>query len=255
MTAAPAQGRADNVTRPPDRAVGGPDVAAIGRVARLHLVDRYSYTWLVWGVLGFAFAVNLAIFAVLPQTQPDGNYTGALMTIYIFMLVIGVQAATKFLPFALTLGVSRRTYYLGTVALVVGLCALYSAVLTVLWWIEGLTDGWGLQLHFFRVPWILDGPWYQVLLTNVVLLFLVFVFGLWSGLVYRRFALVGSVVFFAALTLVVVGAAILLTWWEAWPAVGRFLADLNIVTASLLLAAVAVMISLGGYLTIRRITV
>ena len=92
-------------------------------VGRLHLVDRFSYTWLLWGILPFTFLVNLAIFAVIPQTQPNGDFTGALLTIYIFMTVIGVQAATKFLPFAFTLGVSRRTYYLGTVALVVGLCA------------------------------------------------------------------------------------------------------------------------------------
>ncbi|HEY5881674.1 MAG TPA: hypothetical protein VIU11_22380 [Nakamurella sp.] len=231
------------------------NAAAIGRVARLHLVDRYSYTWLVWGVLAFTFAINVAIFAVLPQTQPDGNYTGALVTIYVFMAVIGVQAATKFLPFAMTLGVSRRTYFVGTLALVVGLCALYSAVLTVLWWLEGLTDGWGLKLHFFRVPWILDGPWYQVLLTNFVLMSLVFLFGLWAGLIYRRFALVGSVVFFAAITVVLVGAAILITWWQAWPRVWRFLVDLNILGASLLVALVAVVVSIGGYLTIRRITV
>src|ERR1700712_2823032 len=134
----------------------------IGKVARLHLVDRYGYTWLVWGVLAFTFVINVAIFAVIPTTQPPGNYTGPLVTIFIFMAVIGVQAATKFLPFAFTLGVSRRTYYLGTVLLVVGLCAIYGAILTVLWWIEGLTNGWGMQLHFFRIPWILDGPWYQI---------------------------------------------------------------------------------------------
>ncbi len=229
--------------------------AAVARVARLHLVDRFSYTWLVWGVLAFTFLVNVLIFAVLPQTQPEGNYTGALITIYIFMLVIGVQAATKFLPFAMVLGVSRRTYYLGTVALVVGLCALYSAALTVLWWLEGLTGGWGMNLHFFRVPWILDGPWYQVLLTNFVLLSLVFLFGLWSGLIYRRFALVGTVAFFAALTLALLAAVLLITWWQAWGRVWQFLVDLNILGASLLVAALAVVVSLGGYLTIRRITV
>lgn len=255
MTGGQAGGLKETATGQPGRSDRGLNAAAIGRVARLHLVDRYSYTWLVWGVLMFAFAVNLVIFAVLPLTQPEGNYTGGLITIYLFLLVIGVQSATKFLPFALTLGVSRRTYYVGTVALVVGLCALYSMVLTVLWWIEGLTNGWGLQVHFFRVPWILDGPWYQVLLTNFVLLSAVFLFGLWSGLVYRRFALIGSVVFFAALTLLLVGAAILITWAEAWPQVGRFLVDLNIVNASLLVALVAAVVSLGGYLTIRRITV
>jgi len=108
-------------------------MTALVKVARLHLVDRFSYTWLVWGVLAFTFVINLAIFAVVPLSQPSGNFTGALVTIYIFMIVIGVQAATRFLPFALTLGVSRRTYYLGTVLLVVTLCALYAAILTALW--------------------------------------------------------------------------------------------------------------------------
>lgn len=229
--------------------------ATIGRVARLHLVDRFGYTWLVWGMLAFTFAVNVAIFAVLPPTEESGDYTGGLLTIYIFTLVIGVQAATKFLPFAMTLGVSRRSYYAGTLALVLGLCVAYGAMLTVLWWLEGVTGGWWMRLHFFRVPWILDGPWYQVLLTNVVLLATAFLFGLWCGLVYRRFGLVGMVVFLAALTLLAVIAALLVTWGQAWPQVGRFLAELDIVAASLLVAVVAAAVGLGGYLTIRRITV
>ena len=49
------------------------------KVARLHLVDRFSYTWLVWGVLAFTFVVNCAIFAVIGRPQSDGNYTGALV--------------------------------------------------------------------------------------------------------------------------------------------------------------------------------
>jgi len=225
------------------------------KVARLHLVDRFGYTWLVWGVMAFTFAVNYAIFALIPLTQPNGNYTGALVTIFIFMAVIGVQAATKFLPFAFTLGVSRRTYYLGTVLLVVGLCLAYAVLLTVLWWIEGLTDGWGIKMNFFRVPWILDGPWYQVLITNFVLMGLVFLFGLWAGLIYRRFALVGTVLFWAGLTLLVVIAVMVITWQQAWPAVGTFLVGLNILAASGLVAVVAILFAIGGYLTIRRITV
>ena len=229
--------------------------ANLVKVARLHLVDRFSYTWMVWGLMAFIFAINVAIFAVIPLTQPNGDFTGALISIYIFMAVIGVQAATKFLPFAFTLGVSRRTYYLGTVLLVVGLCLLYAVVLTVLWWVEGLTGGWWMQLHFFRVPWILDGPWYQVLITNFVLMTLVFVFGLWAGLIYRRFALIGSVVFFACLTMIVVLGVMIITWRGAWVAFGSFVANLDILGASGLVAVLAVLAGVGGYLTIRRITV
>ena len=230
-------------------------MTALVKVARLHLVDRFSYTWLVWGILALTFAINLAIYAVIPLTQPGGNFTGALISIYIFMIVIGLQAATRFLPFALTLGVSRRTYYLGTVLLVVSLCALYAAILTALWALEGATNGWGLQLHFFRVPWILDGPWYQVLVTTFVLLALVFLFGLWAGLIYRRFGLIGTVVFFALLVIAGVAAALLVTWRQWWPAVGSYLSDLNVLAASGMLALVAAAIAGGGYLTIRRITV
>lgn len=230
-------------------------MTALAKVARLHLVDRFSYTWLVWGVLAFTFVINLAIFAVVPLSQPPGNFTGGLVTIYIFTIVIGVQAATRFLPFALTLGVSRRTYYLGTVLLVVTLCALYAAILTALWALEGATNGWGLQMHFFRVPWILDGPWYQVLATNGVLLGLVFLFGLWSGLIHRRFGLIGTVAFAALWVVVGVGLVLLVTWRQWWPAVGSYLSELNVLAASGMLALVAAALAGGGYLTIRRITV
>ena len=230
-------------------------MTSLVKVARLHLVDRFSYTWLVWGVLAFTFVINLAIFAVVPRTQASGNFTGALVTIYIFMIVIGLQAATRFLPFGLALGVSRRTYHLGTVLLVVALCALYAAILTALWALEGATNGWGLQMHFFRVPWILDGPWYQVLVTNGVLLALVFLFGLWAGLIYRRFGLIGTVVFSALWVIAGVGAVLLITWRQWWPAVGSYLSELNILAASGMLALVAVALAGGGYLTIRRITV
>ncbi len=229
--------------------------ANLVKVARLHLVDRFSYTWMVWGLMAFIFAINVAIFAVIPLTQPAGDFTGALISIYIFMAVIGVQAATKFLPFAFTLGVSRRTYYLGTVLLVVVLCLVYAVVLTVLWWVEGLTGGWWMQLHFFRVPWILGGPWYQVLITNFVLMTLVFVFGLWAGLIYRRFALIGSVIFFGCLSRIVVLGVMVITWRGAWVAVGSFVANLDMLAASSLVAVLAVLAGLGGYLTIRRITV
>src|SRR5215475_2491647 len=142
-------------------------------VARYHLVDRITYVALPWGILAFSFLINLAIAAMAPQ-PPSGMYTGGLVTIYVFLLVCGVLSMTRELPFGLMLGVSRRGYYLGTALLVVLLSAVYGLGLTVLQAIERATGGWGQAMHFFRVPWILDGPWYQTWLTSFVLLVLFF---------------------------------------------------------------------------------
>ena len=162
---------------------------------------------------------------------------------------------TLAVPGRIPLGVSRRTYYLGTIALIVGLNAVNVVLLTLLWWLELATDGWGIQLHFFQVPWILWGPWYQVLVTNFVLLSLTMLVGLWFGLIYRRFALIGTLVFSGALALIAVGTVLVITWRQWWPQVGQFLGNLDMLSASGLIAVVAAIVALGGYWTIRRITV
>ena len=179
----------------------GERMTALVNIARYHLADRLTYLVLPWGVMVFSFLVNLVIAAVVPPS-PDGYFTGGLMTIYIFLLICGTLSMTRSLPFGLMLGVSRRSYYLGTALLVVLLGAVYAAGLTVLQAIERATSGWGLGVHFFRVPWIMDGPWYQTWLTSFVLLVLFFGYGMWYGLVYRRWNLPGLLAFIAAQILV-----------------------------------------------------
>ena len=60
---------------------------------------------------------------------------------------------------------------------------------------------------------------------------------------------------YAAVTLVVVVAVMLITWRQAWPRLWQFLVDLDILGASLLWSRRGGGRRLGGYLTIRRITV
>ena len=54
-----------------------------------------------------------------------------------FLLICGALSMTRSLPFGLMLGVSRRTYYLGTALLIAALGVVYGLGLTVLqasWW-------------------------------------------------------------------------------------------------------------------------
>ena len=153
---------------------------------------------------------------------------------------------TRSLPFGLMLGVSRRSYYLGTALLVVLLGAVYAVGLTVLQAIERATSGWGLGVHFFRVPWIMDGPWYQTWLTSFVLLVLFFLYGMWYGLVYRRWNVPGLVTFIAAqiLTALVVVLAVSMT--HDWHAFGHFFATVTSPALVGVLAAIALTMGVGG---------
>jgi len=223
-------------------------------VVRYHLVDRVTYLALPWGIMMFSFLVNVAIAATVPP-PPGGQHTGGLATIYIFLLVCGAYSMTRSLPFELMLGVSRRTYYLGTALLVAALGVLYGLGLTVLQAVERATGGWGLSLHFCRVPWIMDGPWYQTWLTSFVLLVLFFGYGIWYGLVFRRWSMPGLVAFIAAQVLVILVAVVAVSMTYNWSAVWHFFVMLTAPALTGVLAALAAVLGLGGFASIRRITV
>ncbi|HEX3390303.1 MAG TPA: hypothetical protein VHT94_14800 [Streptosporangiaceae bacterium] len=223
-------------------------------VARYHLIDRIVWVAMPWGIMAFSFLVNVVIFALVPAS-PHGYYTGGLVTIYIFLLLCGALSMTRALPFGLMLGISRRVYYLGTALLVVALGVVYGLGLTVLQAVERATNGWGLSMHFFRVPWIMDGPWYQTWLSSFVLLALFFLYGMWYGLVYRRWSVLGLVTFIAAQVLVALLVVVVVSATHNWSAFGHFFTTLTALALTGVLAVVAAAMGAGGLSTIRRVTI
>jgi hypothetical protein len=238
-------------------------------VARYHLANRVNYLVLPWVWLTFAFVVDLIIFAMLPRGQhmimtahglvqvqnTSGRYAGGLAAVIAIFFVLGVQSVARSLSFALTLGVSRRTYYTGTALLAVTLAVGYGLALTVLQAIERATNGWGLATHIFRVPFILDGPWYLSWLTLSVALALLFVYGMWFGIVYKRWNLTGLLTFTATQVTVLLVAALLITWSHSWSGTGHFFTALSAAGLTGVLAALAAALLAGGYATVRRVTV
>jgi hypothetical protein len=224
-------------------------------VARYHLVDRVPYVVMPWSLLAFVFAVNLVVVGVIP-TGPNQNVpVGGLASFYIMTLVLGVLSTTRSLPFGLSLGASRRSYYLGTTGLAITMAAVYGLALTVLQVIERATGGWGMRLHFFRVTYLLPGPWYLTWLSSFVGLILVFVYGSWFGLVYRRWSLPGLVVFIAGQVTVLLGGALIATWSDAWKSIGHFFTTLSTSGLTGVLAALAAALLAGAFMTMRRVTV
>lgn len=221
-------------------------------IARFHLVQPAIYVGLLWAIMAFSFAVNLVVFGLIPIQQ---HYSGAVGVMYTFFFIMGVSGIGRSLPFGLAMGVSRRSYYAGTAPLAVALAAADGLVLTALQAIERATDGWGESLHLFRVPYILDGPWYLTWLTSFVGLALLFVYGMWFGIVYRRWSLPGTVAFIIAQVTVLLAVALEITWLHGWPGTGRFFTSLSAAGLTGVLAALAAALLAGGYVTIRRATV
>jgi hypothetical protein len=103
---------------------------------------------------------------------------------------------------------------------------------------------------------ILDGPWYQTWLTSFVLLVLFFLYGMWYGLVYRRWSLPGLTAFIAAQILAGVLVVVVLAVTHNWLAFGHFFrSTLTLPTLLAALAAVAVLLGLGGFTAMRRVTI
>jgi hypothetical protein len=207
-------------------------------------------------VLAIDFALYVSVAASAKPPAPGQFYgSAAVFAIYFGFAITGLIGMLRFLPFAFSIGIGRRTYYGGTVLLAVGLAAVYGLGLAVLQIIERATTGWGVRLHFFQVAYILAGPWYLTWLTSFVGMALLFVYGMWFALVYWRWNLAGLLVFGAAQLIVGAVGALVATKTDAWTAIGRFFTTLGAAGLTGVLAALAVVLLAGGYATMRRVTV
>jgi hypothetical protein len=222
------------------------------KVARYNLLRPANYLVLPW-ILPFSFAVG----AVTAGRSPGHDAAGYLLTFFIYFAMQGMQTIGRSLPFGLALGASRRSFYSGTALLGVALALVSGLVLTALQAIERATGGWGLSMHFFRVPYLLNGPWYATCLTSAVGLFALFVYGMWHGIVYHRWGLPGTLAFIAAQALVVVAGVLVITFehGHVWSTAGGSFAGLTALGLTGVIAALAVLLLAGGHATIRRATV
>jgi hypothetical protein len=219
------------------------------KVARIHLVNAPITLLMPWSVLGSAFLINLLVFGLASDIPADSRVTGALASIYIFALVANLQAVTQVFPFSAGLSRTRKAFWGGTALFVAGQSIVTGVLLTVLRLIEDATNGWGMSLTFFGLPFIVqDNLVLQVLVYSAPFM-LMGALGLVIGTVFKRWGQLGMLTLTVASVLLFGGLAVLVTWREAWSQVWRFVTDTSplMLTAGypLLLTAVFGAISFG----------
>lgn len=229
-------------------------VRAAIRMGTVNWGRRFGMAWLILAVV---FVLHQTIWWVVRSNGGDveTGYTGALTSFFFILGSTYLALMTQVMPFALSLGITRRHFYLGTVLLVAAETLVSAIGLSVLLAVERATAGWGLRVQFFEMGFMgQSNPATQVLAYWVPLLTLSLVFVL-LGAVFRRWGQLG--IWCVVLVPVVLAAAgvMVLTWQDAWGAFGRFFVETptSVLLAGypLILAAVA---AGAGYLVLRRAT-
>lgn len=224
-------------------------------VARLQTVAwRTGLVW-PWIILAIAFAVNLLLFTAMDARGVEEKTTGGLSSIYFVMSFVAYATVTKDFPFALSMGVTRRTFFLGAAAFAIVQAMVYGAVIGLLRMAEVATGGWGIELNFFAPVFLqVDDPAQQWLIYVVPFL-VVAATGQALGLVAKRWSVNGILALIAGLTAAVGLFATLATLWEWWGPIGTWFADSSLTALWAGWPALGAVLLAGlTYLGLRRAT-
>lgn len=238
-----------------------PPLTRWANVVRIHVANPWPTIITPWLVFAAVFGLTYAIWRIVLTAagpggiEPDGfRYNGGVTWIFIFLMVVAIQAMSQTFPFALGFSVTRRDYSFGTAVYFVLLAAIYSMGMTVLAGVESLTGGWGVEGGFFAAGFMATLPLAQVaFIYFAALLFLLF-FGAAVGSVFVRWGSNGILIFFGVIAVLLVATIWLVTNADAWGAVGAFFTDNSVLTILTWSLPGTIMLAIVGYALMRRAT-
>lgn len=192
-------------------------------VARAELISwAMAFLWPL-AIMGSSFALNLALFAAIGDTIPDGPTTGGLASIYVVQFIVAWTGVLQFFGFAVGLNVTRRTFYLATSLVMTGQSVAYGILLYLFELIEHATGGWGIRVSFFDPLPITHGNSPLNILVYAVPMICISFLGMFLGVVATRWGSNGIFGLTLAGTVVAGLAAVGITWLDGWDAVGSWL--------------------------------
>ncbi|WP_433612066.1 ABC transporter permease [Prescottella agglutinans] len=229
-------------------------VRRILAIARIHVVAWPILIAAPLAILALTFAINFAIFALI-DSSGETHATGSILALYGFVVAFYAQAMTQTYPFALGLGVTRRQFFVATVAVALAQSFGFAVLFQSLSAIEAATDGWGVHMRMFGIlRYVTDSTLLQFA-TSFASLLLTTAISIAFGAVYQRWKTVGFLIAGVSVVCLLGLAAVLVTWADRWPTVGSWLVD---APRALVLAALPVGVSaatLGAsWAIVRRAT-
>lgn len=222
-------------------------------VMRILAKDKWSWFYLPWMILFFNFVINLVIGISIGKENP--NYAGGIASLYLAMLIIAIVVIGQMFPFALGLSVRRMDFFLGTTGLTFIVSAAGAVVLLFLSLLEQWTHSWGVNLHFFHLPYLNDGSAVEQLLVYFILMLNMTFLGFTVSSVFRRFGGSGLLIFFAIVFVLGSVGSLLCTYYGWWLDIFYWVADHTAFTLAMWTVPLVIIYMLVSYLFLRKATV
>ncbi|WP_104179514.1 hypothetical protein [Arthrobacter sp. B0490] len=222
-------------------------------VVRLQFVNTQTFLWVPALVLAGAWVLTILIYWMLEGAGVSGVKTGGGSQAPLwYFLVVGIQAMTLTFPFSQALSLTRREFYLGSLAAAAVSGLGMSLLFTFLGLIEQSTGGYGMNGYFAYLEWVWERGPLAAGLTYFVLTMLFFILGFWSATIYKRYGTAVLTIVLIGIGLALVGLVALVTWRQAWPEVGQWILETGSLGLTLWAILVSALLAIGSYLTLRR---
>lgn len=225
-------------------------------VVRLQFVNTQTFVWVPALVLGGAWVLTLLIYWIIHSAGGvDVKIGGGSQAPLWYFLVVGVQAMTLTFPFSQAMSLTRREFYLGSLAAAAVSGLGMSLVFVLLGLVEQATDGYGLNGYFAYLDWVWEAGPLAAGLTYFVSTMLFFIIGFWFATIFKRFGTARLVIVMLAIGLALVGLIAVVSLRQAWPEVGAWIVETGALGLTMWAMLLSVLLAVGSYLTLRRMPV
>ncbi|GAA1845659.1 hypothetical protein [Brevibacterium marinum] len=237
-------------TRPTDRSRS----RTLG-VVRLQFMNTQTFVWVPVLVLGGAWLVTLLIHWIISASGVEGPmFSGGSQAPLWYFAVVGAQAMNLTYYFSQAMSLTRREFYLGSLAAAAISAVGISTVFVLLGLFEQATDGYGINGYFAYLPWIWVEGAFAAGLTYFALTMLAFILGFWFAIVKQRFGPLILTTVLIAIALLLLGGAALISLNGLWPEVWMWFVDTQSLGLTLWALGFCAVLAVGSYLTLRRLT-
>lgn len=228
----------------------------VWNVTRLHFTNRFSMLALPWIIIAFVFLVNMviwiSIYASTHEQLTGTEWSGSTAYIFVYFAIAAVQAMNLTFRFAMGMSATRRDYYIGTVTAFALQGLLFTAVCTLLSYIEDWTNGYGMNAHMFSNVYVGSGPLWERLFATFFLFLFCFSLGALAGSVYVRWRANGLYTLGAIVVLILAGSVAAATLTDSWPAVGEWFLTMRAVGVIAWLLIPTIVSGVVGYFVLRK---